>query len=298
MRDWLEFIPVWLTAQFLGVLPRRAARAIGIGIGRGAYRLHRRLRRVGERNLQLAFPQMDETERRRILRGVFTTLGRQLADFAHLPKIKKNNVEQWVAYQGLENYLQARARGKGVLFVTAHLGGWEIGSYAHSVYGYPIQIFVRTLDNRVLDRWVQRMRSRAGNRILDKAFARGVLSAMRAGETIGILMDTNMTPPQGVFVDFFGIPACTASVIARIAQRTDAAVVPGFTVWHEEKQRYAIHFEPALQLERSGDEERDAVANTARFTRAIEDYVRRYPEQWLWVHRRWKARPTGEKPLY
>src|SRR5215470_4017901 len=106
MRDWLEFIPVWLTAKFLGVLPRRASRAIGMGIGRGAYRVHRRLRRVGERNLQLAFPQMDKTERRHILRGVFITLGRQLADFAHLPKINRDNVEQWVSYVGLENYLQ------------------------------------------------------------------------------------------------------------------------------------------------------------------------------------------------
>src|SRR5262245_14806868 len=201
MRDWLEFIPVWLTARFLEVLPQRAARGVGMAVGRAAYRVHGRLRRVGERNLQLAFPQMDEAERRRILRGVFTTLGRQLADFAHLPKIKKENVERWVTYRGLQNYLEAQARGKGVLFVTAHLGGWEIGSYAHSVYGYPIHIVVRGLDNRVLDRWVQRMRTRAGNSVFDKdEFARGLLGAMRAGETVGILMDTNITPPQGVFV--------------------------------------------------------------------------------------------------
>jgi KDO2-lipid IV(A) lauroyltransferase len=129
-------------------------------------------------------------------------------------------------------------------------------------------------------------------------FVRGLLSAMKAGETVGILMDTNMTPPQGVFVDFFGIPACTASGLARIALRTDAAVVPGFTIWDRELRKYRLRFDPALALIRTGDEEADIVANTALFTKVIEQYVRRYPDQWLWVHRRWKTRPAGEKSLY
>jgi KDO2-lipid IV(A) lauroyltransferase len=111
-------------------------------------------------------------------------------------------------------------------------------------------------------------------------------------------MDTNMTPPQGVFVDFFGTPACTASGLARIALRTDAAVVPGFTVWERQLRKYVLRFEPALELIRTGDEETDIVANTAMFTKVIENYVRRYPDQWLWVHRRWKTRPNGEEGLY
>jgi Kdo2-lipid IVA lauroyltransferase/acyltransferase len=111
-------------------------------------------------------------------------------------------------------------------------------------------------------------------------------------------MDTNMTPPQGVFVPFFGIPAYTASGLARVALRTGAAVVPGFTVWDEQQRKYKICFDPALALVRSGDDEADVVANTAAFTAVIEKYVRRHPEQWLWVHRRWKTRPPGEPPLY
>jgi KDO2-lipid IV(A) lauroyltransferase len=111
-------------------------------------------------------------------------------------------------------------------------------------------------------------------------------------------MDTNMTPPQGVFVPFFGVPACTASGIARVALHTDAAVVPAFTVWDAAQHRYRIHFEPALSLLRTGNDEADAEANTARFTAVIENFVRRHPDQWLWVHRRWKTRPTGEPPLY
>jgi Kdo2-lipid IVA lauroyltransferase/acyltransferase len=112
------------------------------------------------------------------------------------------------------------------------------------------------------------------------------------------LMDTNMTPPQGVFVNFFGIPACTASGLARIALRTDAAVVPGFTIWDESIGKYRLRFDPALALIRTGDLEADIVANTQQFTKGIEEYVRKYPDQWLWVHRRWKTRPEGETPLY
>jgi KDO2-lipid IV(A) lauroyltransferase len=138
-----------------------------------------------------------------------------------------------------------------------------------------------------------------GNKVVPKDdFVRGLLAAMKAGETVGILMDTNMTPPQGVFVDFFGVPACTASGLARIALRTDAMVVPGFTIWDEALGKYRLRFDPAVELARTGNLEADIVANTQKFTKVIEDYVRKYPEQWLWVHRRWKTRPEGQPPLY
>lgn len=299
MLEWIEYAPVWLVVRTLGVLPRPLARSIGIAIGGCVYGLHRRLRRVGERNLELAYPEMPPEERRRILRGVFTTLGRQLADFTQLPRLTAKNVSRLAVYDGLENYLAAQQLGKGVLFVTAHLGGWELGSYAHAVYGHPIKIVVRALDNKPLDRFVAAWRTRSGNQTFDKdEFARGLLAAMRAGETVGILMDTNMTPPQGVFVPFFGRLACTASGLARVALRTGASVVPGFTVWDEQRKKYRICFDPALPLVRSGDDEADVAANTAAFTAVIEKYVRQHPEQWLWVHRRWKTRPAGEPPLY
>jgi KDO2-lipid IV(A) lauroyltransferase len=125
-----------------------------------------------------------------------------------------------------------------------------------------------------------------------------LLAAMKNGETVGILMDTNMTPPQGIFVDFFGIPACTASGLARIALRTDAAVVPGFTIWDPVLRKYRLRFDPAVNLVRTNDNEGDIVSNTQLFTKIIEDYVRQYPDQWLWVHRRWKTRPEGQPSLY
>src|SRR5207302_9018534 len=151
----------------------------------------------------------------------------------------------------------------------------------------------------LLDRLIREYRTMHGNTTVEKDdFVRGLLSAMKAGGTVGILMDTNMPPPQGVFVPFFGIPACTASGLARIALRTDAAVVPGFTIWDPAQQKYVLRFDPALDLIRTGNDDADVVANTALFTKVIEDYVRCYPGQWLWVHRRWKTRPEGEPPLY
>jgi Kdo2-lipid IVA lauroyltransferase/acyltransferase len=299
MRRRLEYALVWLIVKVVGALPRPLARAKGISLAWTVYLLHPRLRRVGMRNLAMALPEWNRRERARILRGVFTSLGRQLAEVCLFPKYTRENVSKVVVYDGFENFERAFAGGKGVLFLTAHLGGWEISSFAHSLYGHPLHIVMRSLDNSYLDGLMRRYRTMHGNTTVDKDdFVRGLLSAMKAGETVGILMDTNMTPPQGVFVNFFGIPACTASGLARIALRTDAAVVPAFTIWDSVLRKYRLRFDPAVKLVRTGNDEEDVVANTALFTKIIEDYVRRYPDQWLWVHRRWKTRPEGEAGLY
>ncbi len=299
MRQRLEYAAAWPFIKILGMFPRPLARAAGIGLARVVYLLHVRLRQVGMRNLALAFPEETEIQRARILRGEFASLGRQLAEVCHFPKYTRENVEQVVVYDGLENYERAHARGRGVLFLTAHFGGWELSAFTHSLHGHWMHVVSRAMDNVYLDRLIRQYRTMHGNQTVDKDdFVRGLLAAMKAGEVVGILMDTNMTPPQGIFVDFFGIPACTASGLARIALRTDAAVVPTFTIWDAELGKYRLRFDPAVELVRTGDLEADIKANTQRFTSIIEEYVRKYPEQWLWVHRRWKTRPPGEKGLY
>jgi Kdo2-lipid IVA lauroyltransferase/acyltransferase len=299
MRQRLEYAAAWPFVKILGILPRRLARAAGIALACFIYFFHVRLRQVGMRNLALAFPKKTEAERRRILRGEFASLGRQLAELCQFPKYTRENIDDIVVYDGFENYERATARGKGVLFLTAHFGGWELSAFAHSLHGHPMHIVARAMDNVYLDRLIQRYRTLHGNHIVEKDdFVRGLLEAMKAGEEVGILMDTNMTPPQGVFVNFFGIPACTASGLARIALRTDAAVVPGFTIWDTERGKYRLRFDPALELIRTGDLETDIQANTQQFTSVIEGYVCNYPDQWLWVHRRWKTRPAGQPPLY
>jgi KDO2-lipid IV(A) lauroyltransferase len=230
---------------------------------------------------------------------VFTSLGRQFGEICLFPRYTRENVSKIVAYDGFENFERASERGKGVLFLTGHVGGWELSAFSHSLYGHPLHFVMRPLDNPYLDALVRRYRTMHGNiPILKDDPVRELLRAMKAGATVGILMDTNMTPPEGVFVEFFGIPACTASGLARIALRTDAAVVPGFTIWDPVLRKYRLRFEPALQLIRTGNNEADIVPNTQLFTKVIEDVVRRYPDQWLWVHRRWKTRPPGQPALY
>ncbi len=299
MRRKLEYAAAWPFIKILGLLPRPLSRASAIFLAWLFYLLHFRLRAVGMRNLAMAMPGTSIAERKRILRGEFNSLGRQLAELCQFPRYTPENVDKVVVYDGLENYTRAYARGKGVLFLTAHFGAWELSAFAHSLHGHWLHIVMRPMDNQYLDQLIERYRTMHGNKTVAKHdFVRGLLAAMKAGETVGILMDTNMTPPQGVFVNFFGIPACTASGLARIALRTDAAVVPGFTIWDRELGKYRLRFDPALELIRTGDQEADLVANTQLFTKVIEDYVRKYPDQWLWVHRRWKTRPEGEPPLY
>ena len=299
MRHRLEYAPVWLFVRLLALLPRRLSRGVGIALAHTFRILHGRLRAVGHRNLELAFSEKSRAERDRILRGVFTSLGRLLAEFTKFPQYTKENVSKIAIYDGFENFECAEARGKGVLFLTAHLGGWEIGSFVHSLHGHPLHVLVRPLDNPYLDRLSTSYRTLHGGTVIGKDdFARGIISAMRKGETVGILMDTNMTPPQGVFVDYFGHQACTASGIARIAMKTECAVVPAFTIWDSGIGKYRIHFEPAVPMLHTGDTEADVVSNTQTLTKVIEAVVRKYPDQWLWVHRRWKTRPAGEPSLY
>lgn len=299
MREALEFAFCWTLLKTIGALPRRAARLACEGVAALAWSLVPRLRRIGMHNLELAFPEKSDAERRHILKATYRSLGWQLAEFCGMPRYTRENTRNLVRYEGLEHYLTAQNKGNGVLIVTAHLGAWELSSFWHSLMGHPITMVIRRLDNPRVDRLVNGIRCLHGNRVVHKDdFARGLLAAMKRGDTVGILMDTNMTPPQGIFVPFFGVEACTASGLARVALRTGAAALPGFMVWKASEGGYVLHFGPEIDVTRTGDDERDVVENTARFTREIEAMIRRYPEQWLWVHRRWKTRPAGEAAIY
>jgi KDO2-lipid IV(A) lauroyltransferase len=299
LRHRLEFAFVWIFIHALRALPRSWARAAGARIASIAHDTLTRLRRVGLQNLALAFPALPASERALILRLEYRNLGWLLAEFCQMPTYTPAFASTFIRYEGLDHYLAARARGKGVLILTGHLGAWELSSFYHSLAGYPMGMVIRRLDNPLVDALVNRIRCLHGNRVLHKDdFARGLLAAMRAGDTVGILMDTNMTPPQGLFVPFFGVPACTASGLARVALKTGAAVLPGFLLWEDSEQRYVLHFYPELALADSGDPEADAAGDTARLTAVLEETIRRYPSQWLWMHRRWKTRPPGDPPIY
>ena len=299
MRERLEYWIVVAIARLLGRMPRSLARLLAGLLAVSVYCVFRRLRRVGTRNLQLAFPDLSANTRKRILRGVYRHLGWQLVEFCRMTRYTPENTRSWMRTEGLDHYLAAQARGKGVLIVTGHLGAWELSSFYHSLMGHPMGMVIRRLDNRRLDAFVNSIRCLHGNYVLHKDdFGRGLLTAMRAGGTVGILMDTNMTPPQGAFVNFFGVPACTATGLAHVARKTGAAVLPGFMFWEPAERRYVLRFGPEIEVPHTGDIAGDILEGTRRCTQAIESWVRRYPDQWLWIHRRWKTRPAGEPGLY
>jgi KDO2-lipid IV(A) lauroyltransferase len=295
----LEYATVRLLLGTLGLLPRRAAVAIGRGLGRIAYTLAGGLRRTGLRNLELAFPDMSDAERKRTLRRSMVGLGRQLGEFSQFPRATPESLRDLVEYDGIEILHEAQRRGRGIIFLTCHLGAWEVLSFAHSALHNPISFMVRRLDNPRVEGLIDRIRTRFGNKSIDKKMAaRSALKLLREGGTLGILADLNTQPHEGVFVPFFDHPACTTSGIAVLALRTDASVIPVVAPWHEERGRYVFHGSPIVELVRTGEHERDVETNTARFTAAIEEQIRKYPDQWLWVHKRWKTRPDGEIDLY
>ncbi len=299
MKEWLEFAVVWLILRGLGVLPRPVARSLVVAVTRILFALLPKLRKTAEANLRIAFPDWSDTQRKAIIRGMLRNLGWMAAEFARFPKYTKKNIEEIVVLDGHENFLEGNRRGKGVLYLTGHIGAWELSSFAHALYGFPLHYMARPIENGKIDALVNGYRRLSGNQpIFKNESARVMLKVLKQAGTIGILADQNTMPSEAAFVDFFGTAASTTTGIARLALHTDAAVVPGYAVWDEGIHKYRLRFEPPLELIRTGDEERDVLENTQKFTKVLEEIIRRYPDQWIWVHGRWNTRPKGEPPLY
>ena len=299
MRERLEYFAAWAGLKLLGILPRRAARFVGARFAEIAYLFRPPLQRAAEFNLKIAFPDWSDEQRKKAIRGMLRQVGWMIGEFSQFPKYTRAGIERIVVIDGAENFAAAQRRGRGVLFLTGHMSAWELAPFAHAMYGHPLHFLVRPVANRRVDELVDGYRCLSGNEPIEKnRSARAILKVLDAGGTVGILSDHNTSLDEGVFVNFFGVPASTTSGLARIALHTNAAVVPGFLCWDEGTAKYRLQFGPAVELVRSGDNEADVRENTARFTRVIEDYVRAHPDQWLWVHKRWKTRPPGEKAVY
>jgi len=258
-------------------------------------------RRIADANLRIAFPELGSAARRRIARGSFRNTGRNLLEISRMPLLRRESIESLVEYDpenGLNNYLAAHSRGKGVLYLTGHFSAWELLPAAHSVYGHPLSFVTRPLDNRALESYLHRMRELPGNRVISKKnAARQTLQALKSGGDVGILMDQNTTLQEGVFADFFRLPAATSTSVARFALRTDAAVVPVFLT-PMRNGRYRMKFLPHLDLVRTGNDDHDTEVNTQRFNRVLEAIVRENPDSWLWGHKRWKNQPPGNPDPY
>jgi Kdo2-lipid IVA lauroyltransferase/acyltransferase len=299
MREWLEYAAVWLILKTVGALPRNVARGFAASVTSLLFSLRPNLRKTAEFNLRLAFPDWTDAHRKDVTRQMVRNLGWMAAEFARFPRLTRANIEEVVVLDGHENFLEGQRRGKGVLYLTGHIGAWELSSFAHALYGYPLHYMARPLDNKRLDALVNQFRCSSGNKpIFKNESARVMLKILKDSGTVGILADQNTMPEEGAFVEFFGKSACTTTGIARVALHTGAAVVPGYAYWDETIQKYRLSFEPPVELIRTGDTERDVFENTRRFARVIEEIIRKHPDQWVWVHKRWKTRPKGEPALY
>ncbi len=238
-------------------------------------------------------PDLNPRERSRVVNGVFESISRMLVALAQFPLIDASNVSQWIGYEGFEHYTKAKQAGRGVLIVTAHLGNWELSAFAHALMTEPMHVMVRPLDNPLVDRLVQHRRTLSGNGLINKRdAARTVMKALRNNDAVGILIDQNTAAHEGVFVDFFGKLACAGSGFAKLAYRSQAPVIPGFALWDKNRNRYVLRFYPQVEL--TGDIQ----ADTQRLHSILEAIIRQHPDQWMWIHRRWKTRPPGEPPLY
>lgn len=294
--QYLEYVAALCIAAPFFLLPRPIALRAGEFLGEIMFWLMKRRRSIGYKNLNIAFgDDLSSEEKRQILRANFRNLGKSLAEVLHFPKMSTGYLQQKVRIEGQENYLAAKAKGQGVIFLTAHFGNWEISSHAQSAAGYPLSIVVRPLDNHYLNSIVEKLRTLHGNKILPRGNGlKRMITALKNKETLGILMDQNTSRSKGLFIDFFGEPACTVPVIALLALRYRVPVIPGFII-RTGFDTHTLYLGPEVEIQRTGDTQKDIAENTRHFNTIIEQFVRQYPDQWFWIHNRWKTRPIEEE---
>ncbi len=299
---WIEYALARVVVGSLSILPLRFTLAAGEGVGSFLYPALGRLRRVGETNLRLAFPEMDTAGRKVILRGVFRNLGRSLGAISRAGRLKPGDLEQLIEFPGessLADYRNAAAAGRGRIILSAHLGSWELMATAFPAIIEPIHLLARRMDNPKIETMILEMRTRFGNSQIDKInSASAIVRKLRGGEAVLILADINTHPKEGVFVPYFGVAACTTTGVAMLSIRTNSIILPTFLVWDEPKRKYVMKCGEPIEPQRSNDLKNDILETTRRFTLEIERIVRQYPDQWLWIHRRWKTRPPDEAEIY
>ncbi len=296
----IEAIAVRFLLGAIGVFPLRTSMSIGRSLGKTVIRFFPKLAKTADRNLEIAYPGISDDEKKRIVSGTFESLGRQLGFISHFKKFKHEDIRDLVELVGREEYFDpAVDTGRGILFFTGHFGSWEVFNLLPPAFGYHMNILVRRIDNQLVEKYVDSLRTKFGCITIDKKqSARKMYRLLESGEILGILADLNVQEKEGVFVDFFGVPASTTTSIAKLALKTNAIILPAFAVWEEAKNKYVVYLDPPVEFDPNADLEDQIIEVTQKLTGVVEKYVRKYPEQWLWVHKRWNTRPQGEKGLY
>jgi Kdo2-lipid IVA lauroyltransferase/acyltransferase len=283
----------------MAALPLRKAVGLGVCLGSITAAADRINRPVAMVNLEIAFPQWSREQRQGTLTAMYRNWGRMAGEWCHLNELTRENIGQFAHYEGVENWKRALelSAGRGGFIFTGHFGNFELMIVAHALFGYPVAIVHRPLRNVLIDAEVYRVRTRVGNRMIPrKGAAKEIASLLRGAGVVGIPIDLDVR--RGVFVDFFSKPACTTTSLARLAIATGTPAVPGFIVREGTTSHHRLIALPPLDVVREGDRDEAIRETTQRATRAMEDMIRRYPDHWNWIHRRWKTRPPGEKRFY
>lgn len=295
-RFALEARAAAAATRLVARLPRRMSLGLGRRLGRLWGELDRRHVAIAAANLARAFPHWDEPRAWRTARSVYAHFGAAMVDLLWLDGRGREGVLPLVEVEGREHVEAALAAGRGALLVTAHIGNWELHGLAHGWLFGPIGVIARPLDNPALDERLCALRTRGGNLVISKRKAlASVLRLLREGRGVAVLIDQNVQEKDGIFVDFFGKPAATTTAAAALALKTGCALVPTHTLLGPDG-RYRLVYDPPLEWQPGGDRRADIAAITQQLTTVIERWVREAPEQWLWMHRRWKTQPAGTEP--
>lgn len=275
---------IWL----LGSMPLSWCRRCGTVLGYCLHTVSRRRRKIAMDNLGLAFPDKSLSERAKLCRQIFVNLGMSVFEIFWSYRLDQKSFSRFFRIEGREYVDKAYAQGRGILSLTAHFGNWEELVVVNAMLDYPASILYRPLDFPPLERLITKMRGRFGARpIPRKKSLRQVIRALGEKHMIGILFDQRVGKKEAVYVPFFGHPVSCSNGLALLALKTKAPVVPAFLV--REKDGFCAQFLPEIPLIETGDKFKDIKQNTVQYNRVMEKMIRRYPEQWFWVHRRWRS---------
>jgi KDO2-lipid IV(A) lauroyltransferase len=306
VRSIFEYFLARWAAIFIEALPIEVAWLAGRIIGRLTYTFDIRHRRVGARNLHRVYPELTSRGVRRKLRSVYDHLGKVMVEMIKAPRMfhrmrsaesgagTQARISRYLTLRNFERVEEVCRNGRGVIFVTAHLGNWEFTGTAMALLGLPLYSVARTMDNPLLDRYITKLREFRGQRVLKKhGSMRNLLSLLKSGKRLGIIVDQN-APVDNVFVDFLGKKAAVTRGVASLAVRTGCVVFPGYSYRANNSPHHIVVAGDPIEVPEEGTREERIQNITERYTRVIESWIREHSNQWLWIHRRWKTRPPEE----
>ncbi len=275
----------------VAMLPIRLGLFLANLVGMIGFKIIPKYRNQACESLRIAFPEKSDSEIKKIARDVFINLCKYGVELLNIYKLNSKNLSRWIKPEGFEKVEKALEKGKGVLMLSSHFGNWDLQAMYFSLTNHPIDVIARRIYFNRYDNFINKARRSKGMGVIYRDESpRKILRALRDNKAIGILADQDMDSVDGVFVNFFGRPAYTAKAPVALSLASGAPLIPCFTVRDGDHYRFII--EDPIEIEEKEDKQKTIEFNTQKWTSVLEKYIRKYPTQWVWVHRRWKTSPA------